>query len=232
MSVVLQHAPYKGTEKLILLGMANHDGDAGSFPAIGTLARYANCSESTVDRAIKHLIETKAIKRHIQAGGMANLPDYARPNLYEILVECPPNCDKTKKHKPVDKDLDLLWRPGVNNEPPPNGEPRGGSLAEPGGGSLAEPLTVLEPPLNKTGSPISSTSPEDRRKCWACGQTKSDIVRSYCRSCSSAGLDNPILSCVIEGCTVSGKRRWPGQQYIVCAEHKEEHAARRAARTA
>jgi hypothetical protein len=57
MSRVLNHSTLTGTAKLVLLGIANHEGDGGAFPKIETLMRYGNCSESSVHRAIRAAVE-------------------------------------------------------------------------------------------------------------------------------------------------------------------------------
>ena len=47
---VLYRSKASPRAKLVLLGIANHQGDMGSYPAIATLAKYANCSERSVKR--------------------------------------------------------------------------------------------------------------------------------------------------------------------------------------
>ena len=42
------------TQKLVLIGIANHDGDGGAWPSMTTLAGYAECSERG-DRASSRL---------------------------------------------------------------------------------------------------------------------------------------------------------------------------------
>lgn len=222
LTVVFQHAPFAGRDKLILLAIANHDGDAGAFPAISTLARVGNCSVASVKRSLATLETSGAIIKHVQKGGM-NVPDYARTNLYEVMVECPPNCDKTRKHKPIDKDLpasSMLWinprstlTPGSVSEPPPR------SVGERGGSSVGEPLTVREPSKNsKTPSPSPSTSPEKKIKCWSCAELHAG-KGSYCTSCSSRGFNTPIISCQHDGCGLTRRRSYPGQQTFDCKGH-------------
>lgn len=51
--------PVGGTQKVVLLGLANHaasDGD-GAWPSIAKLATYAHCSERTVQRTLTSLME-------------------------------------------------------------------------------------------------------------------------------------------------------------------------------
>jgi len=72
------------TAKLVLLGIANHDGDGGAWPSIATLCRYANCSESTVHRAIKRLVEAGYVEVETNAGGTHQTRHDRRPNLYTV----------------------------------------------------------------------------------------------------------------------------------------------------
>lgn len=223
LSVIFQHAPYSGRDKLILLGIANHDGDGGAWPSIGTLARYANCSEASVRRTLKLLIEDGAITKEIMRGGNGNTPEHLKPNLYTILIECPPNCDKTRKHAPVDKKQDVLWTPS-HLVTPLSGDDRGGLSGDDTGGlSGDDTLTIQEPPINQNHeSPLISTSPEDEGKCFACGKVRA-LRGRFCIPCRSSGRDNPMLNCWKHeslGCTVVGRRAYPGQDYIKCKEHR------------
>jgi DNA-binding transcriptional regulator YhcF (GntR family) len=100
LAIVLHHSRAKSaTSKLVLVGIANHDGDGGSWPAVATLALYAGCSPRTVQRAVDELERLGEIRRVVQAGGTRHTADHRRPNLYEILLRCPPDCDRTKHHR-------------------------------------------------------------------------------------------------------------------------------------
>lgn len=102
MALVLHHSSATGTAKLVLLGIANHEGDGGSWPSVATLSRYANADERTVQRAITSLVEAGELSRKVQEGGDRRTRGDRRTNLYRILVECPPECDHTSRHRPVD----------------------------------------------------------------------------------------------------------------------------------
>lgn len=75
------------TQKLVLIGIANHDGDGGAWPSIATLARYAEASERTVQRSISALEDMGMITVHQQAGGTAKSRADRRPNLYVIHLD-------------------------------------------------------------------------------------------------------------------------------------------------
>ena len=99
MAIALHHSRATGTAKLILLGIANHDGDGGAWPSVATLARYGNCSVRNTQRAIAKLEELGEIRVHVQQGGNARTPDHVKPNLYEFVLTCSPDCDRTKNHR-------------------------------------------------------------------------------------------------------------------------------------
>ena len=98
MAACLHHSKASGSDKLVLLGIANHDGDGGAWPSITTLAKYANISERSVQKCVDKLIELNEITRHINKGGNENTRGDRRPNRYEILVRCPQECDGTTRH--------------------------------------------------------------------------------------------------------------------------------------
>lgn len=89
MGVVLNYSRATGTTKLVLVGIANHDGDGGAWPSIATLARYANTSERSVQRAIQRLVDMGEVEVHANGGGTLTTPNDRRPNRYTILVRRP-----------------------------------------------------------------------------------------------------------------------------------------------
>ena len=99
MAIALHHSRATGSAKLVLLGIANHDGDGGSWPSIGTLAVYANVSDRNVQVGLDKLEQLGEIMRHTQQGGTRAMAPWDRPNLYTFLAKCPPNCDRTRNHR-------------------------------------------------------------------------------------------------------------------------------------
>jgi len=65
--------------KLVLLGIANHEGENGAYPSISTLAKYANCSERSVKRDLQELVQLGELIIENQAAPIASK---YRPNLY------------------------------------------------------------------------------------------------------------------------------------------------------
>lgn len=80
---VLYHSKAEGARKLVLIGIANHEGDQGSYPAVATLAKYANCSERQVKRHIAALQEMGELEVKYQG---APIEKQYRPNLYFTKV--------------------------------------------------------------------------------------------------------------------------------------------------
>src|SRR5688572_23137661 len=99
MAIVLHHSPSSGTDKVVLLGIANHDGDGGAWPSVATLAKYANVAERNVQSAIKRLEASGQITRHFQDGGTRAMRNGQRPNRYVINLRCPAECDRSTNHK-------------------------------------------------------------------------------------------------------------------------------------
>jgi hypothetical protein len=160
-AIALHHSKAKGTAKLILLGIANHDGDGGAWPSKATLGHYANVDQRNVDRAIAKLVALREIKVGVSAGGRSNTPDYLRPNLYHFLIECPPYCDRSRQHRDTRKGARYVPRYleiGVDITPPgasaPGGEDATPPPAETPGDppALAPPEPLREPATNRSSS--------------------------------------------------------------------------------
>ena len=141
MALALHHSRATGTAKLVLLGIANHDGDGGSFPSALTLAKYANLSgwdaEPTDDskearqeakrqrdnarraavRATRKLEALGEIEVLTNGGDLAK-PVHERTNLYKINLSCPADCDHSTRHrKRVRKPVDNSPNEGVTPQP-------------------------------------------------------------------------------------------------------------------
>jgi hypothetical protein len=97
--IALHHSRTKGATKLVLLGIANHDGDGGSWPSVATLAKYAKVDKRSVQRSLDELERMGEIRRILGQGGDHSMADYRRPNLYRFLLSCPHDCDRTTNHR-------------------------------------------------------------------------------------------------------------------------------------
>lgn len=98
MALALHHSQAKGTDRVVLIGIANHDGDGGSWPSHATLSVYANVDVRNVRRSIENLEAAGEVYVHTGDGGTHRTPEWQRTNRYEILLRCPENCDGSTKH--------------------------------------------------------------------------------------------------------------------------------------
>jgi hypothetical protein len=73
------------TDKLVLLGIANHDGDGGAWPTVATLAVYAGVHPRNVKRSLRRLERYGVLLTSVNGGGSGNLKPDERPNLYAIV---------------------------------------------------------------------------------------------------------------------------------------------------
>ena len=124
-TVVLHHSRAEGTAKLVLWGIANHHSDAGAWPSIATLAKYAAVSERRVQQIIRDLAELGEIAIEEQ-GGLGQ--HQYKTNRYHILIQCPADCDGSLNHKTGVKSGAVrgeIWgQSGVKPvSPEPNKEP-------------------------------------------------------------------------------------------------------------
>lgn len=100
LAIVLHHSRLSGAQKLLMVGVANHDGDGGAYPSQLRLATYCGVSDvRNLRRIIDKCVEAGELTVNVQAGGSVNTPEHRRSNLYEINVKCPPNCDRTTQHR-------------------------------------------------------------------------------------------------------------------------------------
>lgn len=152
-AIALHHSRATGAAKLVLLGIANHDGDGGAWPSVATLAKYAGVDRRNVQRALAKLEQLGEIRRHVQQGGDWRTDNALRPNLYDFTLECPWDCDRSKHHRTryeraQDDQIEQLST-GAASAPP-------GGVSAARGAASAPP----EPSLNQTHTKtFKSTSP-------------------------------------------------------------------------
>lgn len=171
MALVLHHSRARGTAKLVLIGIANHDGDGGAWPSIATLARYAGCSDRAVQRALRELLTLREVAVYRQEGGPQNMAPRARPNRYDVLVTCPPGCDRTKHHKvkpddPEDPGPGLFTAGGEPGDNPPDRVDAGVTPPPARGDAGVTPGVTLvspEPPTNPATESKQVTTDRARR---------------------------------------------------------------------
>lgn len=179
MAIVLHHSRAKGSDKLILLGIANHQGDGGAWPALSTLARYANVTEKSARASLRRLEALGELATHLMAGGRHDTPSWRRPNRYDVLVSCPVNCDRTMNHRPVrlpEAPADL-WI-----DPPPltGGGPVDGGGTPSRGRGANRPLEPDDNPrAASTTDRASDDAPGAGGPCSVCGKPEHECQRRY-----------------------------------------------------
>jgi hypothetical protein len=77
------------TDKLLLVGIANHDGDGGAWPSMATLARYCGIEVRSVRKRLAFIEELGYVRREVGAGGTSKTPDHSRPTLYHLHLAPP-----------------------------------------------------------------------------------------------------------------------------------------------
>lgn len=98
-SAVLNHSKAKGTDKVVLLGIAWHlssEPELGCWASQETLANYANCSIRQVRRAIINLAELEELE--VVHHGGNNYGQIRPTNRYFVRLDCPADCDSTLSH--------------------------------------------------------------------------------------------------------------------------------------
>lgn len=99
LSMVLNHSKAIGSQKVVLLGIANHlgpDATEGAWPSQKRLADYSNMSERGVQKCIDKLVASGELKVEVAAGHSRN---QYKPNRYWITIGCPPDCDRSMSHR-------------------------------------------------------------------------------------------------------------------------------------
>lgn len=156
LAVVLHHSRAKGTAKVVLLGIANHQGDGGSWPTITTLARYANVHPRNVQKAVAWLVSNGEVAVELQAGGTRDQADEDRPNRYDVTVTCPSWCDRSTNHRDTRRRQAHLGIGGGDSATPP--------LA------IAPPPPVANTPPKPSLEPTPPSPPPLAAPCRVCGQ--------------------------------------------------------------
>lgn len=86
MAWVLKHSTTAGTDRLVLLSLANHANENGqSWPSVRTIAKEANVTERAVQRSLASMRRQKLITVEFQGAPDKRIPDRYRPNLYRVV---------------------------------------------------------------------------------------------------------------------------------------------------
>lgn len=83
MNAVWQHSKSVGRARLVLLAIADHQGEIGAWPSIATLAKMVNASERSVQRDIQQLVELGELDVEVQSAPTRN---QYKSNLYWVQL--------------------------------------------------------------------------------------------------------------------------------------------------
>ena len=83
MSAVWNHSRSEGRARLVLLAIADHQGEIGAWPSIATLAKMVNASERSVQRDIQELQAIGELKVEVQS---APTRGQYKSNLYWVTL--------------------------------------------------------------------------------------------------------------------------------------------------
>jgi len=83
MNAVWRESKADGRARLVLLAIADHQGELGAWPSLATLARMANASERSVQRDIEYLVQIGELEVHYQQAPTRN---HYKSNLYFVKL--------------------------------------------------------------------------------------------------------------------------------------------------
>ena len=107
MGWVLDHSPSTGTDRLVLISIANHagpeplDGEGGpsfeAWPGVGTIQREAGLArERTVQDSLARLVESGAVVRIVNGAPDERVRKDRRSNLYRLRLDNGVTCGVTR----------------------------------------------------------------------------------------------------------------------------------------
>ena len=183
MSAVLHHSKASGATLVIALGIANHQGDGGAYPSRATLARYGRCSERYVKLAIQQLINLGELVVQDRAGRNGT-------NVYIMSVPCPPDCDRTTNHRPV--------QGGNYTSPGGNYASKGGELHFPSGGNHASPKPSYNLKLTNTNSEIENARLDREMRLAETERLRVEMAEAKAKAepMPNCKHDKPLLQCL------------------------------------
>lgn len=125
----LYHSKATYSTRLVLIAIANFEGEHGAYPSHDTIGRLAGgLNRRTVQRAIDELIELGELTE-VRRDGVTNL--------YKLSIVCPDDCDGSTNHRKV-KGGGLQTAGGL--------ETAGGGGVQTAGGAVSRPPEPLDNP--------------------------------------------------------------------------------------
>lgn len=183
MSSVLHHSKASGATLLIALGIANHQGDGGAYPSRATLARYGRCSDRYVKLAIQQLINLGELVVQDRAGRNGT-------NVYIMSVPCPPDCDRTTNHRPV--------QGGNHASPGGKYDAQGGELHFPSGGNYTSPKPSYNLKLTNSNSEKENARLDREMRLAETERLRVEMAEAKAKAepMPNCKHDKPLLQCI------------------------------------
>jgi hypothetical protein len=150
MNAVWQHSKSVGRARLVLLAIADHQGEIGAWPSIATLAKMVNASERSVQRDIQQLVELGELDVEVQSAPTRN---QYKSNLYWVQ---------------------LPGVTGVTNSASGVTELQSGVTESASGVTAGGALTLIEP-LKKPNRTLSYRLPEN----WQPKESDIEVMRNH-----------------------------------------------------
>lgn len=130
LALTLYHSQASYSNRLVLIAIANFEGEHGAYPSIDTIGRLAGgLNRRTVQRSIDALIAM---------GELTEIHRNSKTNLYRIALRCPDDCDRSPNHRKLDGG-------GVQTTPDKTSDEIGTNYPE-WGGVQTTPGAVYAPP--------------------------------------------------------------------------------------
>jgi hypothetical protein len=83
MNAVWRESKSVGRARLVLLAIADHQGELGAWPSLATIGRMVNASERSVQRDIEYLVQIGELEVHYQQAPTRN---HYKSNLYFVRL--------------------------------------------------------------------------------------------------------------------------------------------------
>ena len=129
MTLAMYHSKATYSTRLVLIAIANFEGEHGAYPSHETIGRLAGgLNRRTVQRAIDDLVEL---------GELTEVKRDGITNLYHVAIRCSDGCDGTTQHR-------VAKRGGLQTAGGP--ETAGGGGVQTAGGAVSRPPEPLSNP--------------------------------------------------------------------------------------
>lgn len=95
-ALVWHHSKATGSDLLVALAIADYTGDEGAWPRIENIASRARISERQAQRSVQ-MLQAIGELQVVNGGGRGR--GIYKTNLYELVLTCPEDCDRTYRHQ-------------------------------------------------------------------------------------------------------------------------------------